>query len=219
MNVRLHPSGSPMGSYVYRLCTAIGLLALCGLTATGCSAAKGEEQAALQQKLQVSKPDLLSQLSPPIWIDSVQSACRPPLGWNLKPAEKQPNTDHQLWISPTAATAYGVIEVNNWLLRFASNDLILSKFLENMKKSDGRADLKQKENDRDLGSVGGMRFVVEGGKYTLRANLISAGGRAWIIYAGTANDHAINTEELTVAETARELTVTQAAGASAPTGQ
>lgn len=151
-------------------------------------------------------------LLPATYYDAVRAECRPPVGWTLQPAEKQPDSEHQLWVSPTGSTAYGVIVVRHWLMPLASDERVLGEFLKNMKASDGRADLLSKAHDGTLArGIGGIRFDVTGGKYTLRASLVSTGQRAWVVYAGTLNAQPVNPTELQVAESARDHTVIEPA--------
>lgn len=151
-------------------------------------------------------------LLPASYQDAVRAECRPPIGWTLQPAEKQPDSEHQLWVSPTGSTAYGVIVVRHWLMPLASDERVLGEFLKSMKASDGRADLLTKAHDGTLArGIGGIRFDVTGGKYTLRASLISSGQRAWVVYAGTLNAKPADAAELRVAESARDHTVIEPA--------
>ena len=48
-------------------------------------------------------------LTPMTFVDSVQADCVPPAGWTAEPLKQSPRHTHQIWISPTKHTAYGVI--------------------------------------------------------------------------------------------------------------
>ena len=185
------------------------LLAATATFGSGCAGRTNKDyQPALTQPTTA-----VSVIAEPTWNESVRSECRPPVGWSHKPAEAQSGSQHELWISPTGATAYGVIVVKHWLMALASNEKILAEFLKNMKASDGKAELVEKTADPELGGIGGIRFVAIGQKYTLHANLMSSGNRVWIVYAGTANAMPINPAEYEIAKTARQLTVIEPAGA------
>lgn len=145
------------------------------------------------------------------WVAPVEAYCPVPTGWKPDPLKTGDKRDHQVWISPSGATAYGVLCVRNVLLPLASDDRVLDEFLKNMKKSDGRADLLLKEEDKSLAGIGGLRFVAEGGVYKVRANLIKSGTRTWFVYAGTRTADPVNEQELTHAALARDRTQVAAA--------
>ncbi|HEX8916688.1 MAG TPA: hypothetical protein VF796_30340 [Humisphaera sp.] len=180
--------------------------------ATGC-ARGGRPPEPVAQTAALTRPAGDTELLGPTWVPAAAASCRPPVGWNGSDADKQPGSEHKIWISPSGATAYGAIVVRHWLMPLASDERVLGEFLKNMKASDGRADLLDKQHDPKLGGVGGIRFKVAGGKYTLRANLMSGGQRAWIVYAGTINAMPVDERELRAAEAARDLTVIEPAGA------
>lgn len=143
----------------------------------------------------------VSGLNPPMADRAVDAWCDPPVGWRLEPIKSDSRHTHQIWKSPTGSTAYGVIEM--YLPFPVGPDLILWGFLDNMRKKEGSAELISKEPDPNLP---GTRFVVEGGLYKIRVNLIIQGWRAWAVYAGTLRERAVNAEELKLAEAAREHT-------------
>ena len=62
------------------------------------------------------------------------------------------------------------------------------------------------ELDSDDRKLGGIRFVADGGRYTIRTNLLTRGWRGWAVYAGTLRGHEIIQQELDQAEVARERT-------------
>lgn len=132
---------------------------------------------------------------------AVDAWCDPPVGWHLEPIKADSRHTHQIWKSPSGSTAYGVIQM--YLPFPVGPDLVVWGFVENMKKKEGSADLISKEPDPKLP---GTRFIVEGGQYKIRVNLIVQGWRAWAVYAGTLRERAVNDEELKLAEAAREHT-------------
>jgi hypothetical protein len=83
------------------------------------------------------------------------------------------------------------------------NGLALMGFISHMKDTEGDATLVSQENDDKLP---GIRFVAEGGRYRIRANLITSGFEGWAIYAGTLRGRANNDAELILAQKAREQT-------------
>ena len=156
-----------------------------------------------------------SLLAPPQHVPAVRATCRPPLGWAAEPLKKTNKSEHQVWISPTGDTAYGVLNVRHLLMALASNERILSEFLDGMRATEGAAELVEKQNDPAIaGGRGGIRFIARGGKYTVRANLTSAGRDAWIWYAGTLSGAPVRDDELRTAEIARDQTVVGAAAAT-----
>ncbi|MCC7350484.1 MAG: hypothetical protein IT446_07935 [Phycisphaerales bacterium] len=140
-------------------------------------------------------------LSSPREVDPVEAICTPPLGWKPEPLKHSGRHDHQVWLSPSGHTAYGVIHFS--LPLPVNADFVLPFFLREMKKSEGEAILLSKEADAALP---GVRFVAEGGLYKMRSNLIVRGWQGWAIYAGTLRKEAINPSELELAERARDNT-------------
>ncbi len=124
-----------------------------------------------------------------------------PAGWRPDPLKQTSQHTHQVWISPTGHTAYGVIHFN--LPRPIGTDLALWGFLNQMKKSEGEAALISKNYDERLG---GLRFIAEGGLYKVRTNLFTSGFQGWAIYAGTLRKYPVDVDELREAEIARENT-------------
>ena len=102
---------------------------------------------------------------------------------------------HQVWISPSGHTAYGIIHFT--LPVPISPDVALWGFLQNMKQREGEANLLSKQWDSNLSQ---LRFVVEGGLYTVRCNLFLRGLQGWSVYAGTLRKEKIEADELAQAE-------------------
>ena len=136
-------------------------------------------------------------------VASVNAACFPPLDWTMDPLKQTKNHVHQVWVSPTGNTAYGVIRFS--LPLPVGPETVLWFFLREMRASEGAARLISKRRDPQLN---GLRFVAEGGQYDVRANLTTRGLRGWAVYAGTRRDREILPKELFLAELAREKTET-----------
>ena len=151
-----------------------------------------------------TQPALTAGLHPPQAMKTLHTLSPVPEGWKADPAKHSSDHDHQAWLSPTGRTAYGVITFHSWLLPLASDRMVLDKFLQNMKKSEGEAKLLAMKQDP---TMRGLRFVAEGGLYTVRGNLVTEGSRGWVIYAGTLRQHPVEEDELKLAERAREQTV------------
>lgn len=166
-------------------------------------------QSAVRQMIAATGPSTIG-LSNPHRVDSVEAMCTPPLGWKPDPLKHSERHDHQVWISPSGHTAYGVIHFS--LPLPVSADFVLPFFLKQMKKSEGESILISKEKDPALP---GMRFVAEGGLYKMRSNLIVRGWQGWAIYAGTLRKEEINPAELDLAERARDHTLVGTAGEAA----
>ena len=128
----------------------------------------------------------------------------PPPGWHPDPIKRSKTHAHQVWVSPSGNTAYGVIRIN-LPLPFIGPDMVLKRFLEEMRRTEGEATLLSRRNDRRLPGSG-IRFVAEGGEYRIRTNLMTRGFRAWAVYAGTRRGAQDVPDELRLAEGARELT-------------
>lgn len=150
-----------------------------------------------------ARPVLLDkELSPPTAVAVLQAMCVPPLGWKPDPIKRSSTHVHEVWLSPTGRTAYGVIHFD--LPLPVGPDLALWGFLNEMRATEGEAKLLEKKWDANLG---GLRFVAEGGQYIVRTNLFVDGFSGWAVYAGTLRSFPINQAELELAERAREDTV------------
>jgi hypothetical protein len=138
----------------------------------------------------------------PFANQELEAVVIPPAGWTADPIKRSRNHAHQAWLSPSRNTAYGVIRIN-LPLPFIGPDVVLPRFLEQMRESEGEAELLSRRSDPRLP---GIRFVAEGGQYRLRANLVTRGFRAWAVYAGTLRSAPEQPDELELAEDAREET-------------
>ena len=128
------------------------------------------------------------------WVD-------PPAGWRLDRSESDIQHAQAVWVSPSGATAYGVIVM--YLPFPMGSDLILWGFLNRTRQMDHEAKLLEREDDPKLP---GLRFVALAGTYKLRVNLIVHGWRAWAVYAGSLRAMPDSPAELDLAEEAREGT-------------
>ena len=142
-----------------------------------------------------------SGLQPPVTDEKLKAIVVPPIGWKPEPVKFSDKHRHQIWISPSGNTAYGVIYFS---LPFPiGNNLAMDGFLRQMKNTEGTADLLSREEDDKLG---GIRFVADGAFYEVHGNLTAAGFHAWVVYAATVRAKAVNVVELKTAERAREQT-------------
>ena len=141
-------------------------------------------------------------LADPFGSSALEAVVVPPAGWNPDPMKATGNHAHQAWISPSGRTAYGVIRMN-LPLPFIGPDVVLPRFMDEMRKTEGEGKLLSRHNDSRLP---GIRFVAEGGQYRLRTNLMTRGFRAWAVYAGTLRAEPEMPDELAIAEAAREGT-------------
>ncbi len=124
-----------------------------------------------------------------------------PDGWKPDPLKKSEKHTHQVWISPSGNTAYGVIHFT--LPLALSAEFVLPFFMSEMRRTEGEATLLSRQSDEALP---GVRFEAEGGEYRLSVNLITSGSEGWAIYAGVLRDKAVNVAELALAKEAREIT-------------
>jgi hypothetical protein len=181
-------------SFRHRICSAVAAIVLA--CAVGC--AHEADSSALRAKL--AQPT--TQLSSPVYDPDVFAYCDPPIGWKPDPLKHTSAHTHQVWISPTGATAYAVIHFS---LPFPVGiNLALTGFLNQMKSTSGQAILDSREDDPQLG---GIRFVAEGGHYKIRTNFFVEGWEGWAVYAGTLRNLPENSEELDLAVLAREHTI------------
>ncbi len=145
-------------------------------------------------------------LQPPREIEAVDAIATPPQDWPAEPLKSSEKHAHQVWLSPTGDTAYGIIHFT--LPGIAAiisvpNDWVLDGYIREMKKDQGDARLISKQRDRELP---GTRFIAEGGLYRTFNNLIVSGKHGWVIYAGILRAKPVNDEEFKLAEEAREQT-------------
>jgi hypothetical protein len=141
------------------------------------------------------------ELSAPRFVPLLSAVCIPPLDWKPDPLKQSQTHTHEVWLSPTGKTAYGVIYFH--LPLPVGHDLALWGFLNEMRASEGQATLLEKKWDPNLGA---LRFVAEGGQYTIRTNLFVHGFSGWAVYAGTLRADPVDQAELELAERAREDT-------------
>lgn len=134
-------------------------------------------------------------------VDAVEAVCYPPDGWTAEPLKQSGRHSHQIWLSPTGETAYGVIHFS--LPLPVGPDLVLRAFIREMQKQEGSADLLAKESDSDLP---GLRFEARGQVYHLWGNLMVRGFQGWAVYAGSRSGQPIAEAEFELAAAAREAT-------------
>jgi hypothetical protein len=149
-----------------------------------------------------TQPLLSTGLMDPEPLEAVDAVVVPPVGWKAEPFKGSERHAHQVWLSPTDKTAYGVIHFGLPLPVPAT--WVLGSFLDEMKKSEGEANVIGQPTKDD--SLPGVRFTVEGGDYKMRINLICKGFRGWAVYAGTRRNQEEIPAELELAEKARENT-------------
>jgi hypothetical protein len=162
---------------------------------SGCCAGNGKSAPPL-----VVVPTTLGS-APAVYNSDVFAICAPPAGWKPDPLKSSPNHTQQVWLSPSGATAYGVIHFKMPLP--VGQNMALQGFLDNMKSEQGRATLIERQDDPNLP---GIRFVADDKRYRIRTNLIVRGWEGWAIYAGTFVNQPVNAAELQLAERAREQT-------------
>jgi hypothetical protein len=177
--------------------TGVLRVALVGLV-SGCAGHHAPNTEAIQANF---KGAATQKLTSPAYDPDVIAVCDPPLDWRPDPLKHSDQHTHQVWVSPTGATAYGVIHFK--LPLPVGPDIALNGFLKQMKKTSGAANLISKEDDSNLG---GIRFVADGGLYRIRANFLVDGWEGWAVYAGTVIKKPVNADELDTAIRAREHT-------------
>jgi hypothetical protein len=141
-------------------------------------------------------------LTEPTPVYSVVAQCAPPAGWIAQPLKKSERHTHQIWLSPTGRTGYGVVHFK--LPLPVGVNIVHWEFLREMDKREGEAIELSHQMDP---SLPGMRFVCEGGRYKMRVNLLVSGFEGWAIYAATVREAEIIPSELDLAEKSRENTI------------
>ena len=142
-------------------------------------------------------------LAKPTYIETIGATVVPPDGWKPDPLKSSGRHTHQVWIAPSGNTAYGVIHFS--LPLPIGYEPVLWYFMRSMRRAEGEGVLLSKQWDPNLR---GLRFVAQGGLYTVRPNLLLRGFKGWVVYAGTLTHKPINPAELDLAERARERTIT-----------
>ena len=143
-----------------------------------------------------------SGLTAPVRLETVDALVVVPEGWRQEPLKSSDRHKHQVWLSPSGKTAYGVIRMK-LPLPVGPDTVLRLGVMPEMKRTEGEAVLISSHRDTTLP---GVRFVAEGGRYLLRSNLMTRGWRGWVVYAGTLRDQPENKDELELAELARENT-------------
>ena len=138
-------------------------------------------------------------LKPATPLETVQAMVTPPVGWKPEPLKFSDRHTHQIWVSPTGDTAFGVIRFK--LPLPVGPTLLMGRFLAEMRRLEQTATVLSKDDDPELP---GIRFVAEGSIHKVRVNLITHGFRGWAFYAGTYTGEVENQAELELAERARE---------------
>jgi hypothetical protein len=176
------------------------LLTVAQLVAAGC--ANRPRHAGAPTTLPTTLP-AASGLSNPAYLGAVDATVVPPVDWRADPLKASSRHTHQVWVSPSGTSAYGVIHFS---LPFpVGYEPVLWYFMREMRRVEGEAVLLSKQWDPNLRA---MRFVAQGRQYTVRPSLMLRGFRGWVVYAGTLNGHPVNAVELDLAERARERTMT-----------
>src|SRR4051812_12211840 len=83
-------------------------------------------------------PDFAAQ-----YVESIDADAMVPNGWRAEPLKSSATHAHQVWLSPSGHTAYGIIHFKMPLP--VGHDIALFGFLQNMKQSEGEATLVSKE--------------------------------------------------------------------------
>ena len=141
-------------------------------------------------------------LTQPHPVPIVVSQCDPPVGWIPEPLHKSERHTHQIWLSPTGKTAYGVM---HFKLPFPVGVSVVHwEFLREMKSRYGDSTELWEKYDP---SLPGLRFVCEIEQYLMRVEMTVNGFDGWAAYAGTLRGQTPVPQELHLAEIARENTI------------
>lgn len=176
---------------------------LLGLAIAGCRSDRQRLRAAQQDLETAAVPP---GLQPPRFVPAVNAAAMPPINWRREPLKQSDKHTHQVWLSPSGKTAYGVIYFTLPGIAEVIHipmDWVLNGYLDAMRADQGEATLLSRQDNPDLP---GIQFVAEGGLYTTYTNLITAGRHGWAIYVGTRRGEPIAAPEFELAERARAET-------------
>jgi hypothetical protein len=149
----------------------------------------------------ITTQPVASHLTTPFYVEALDATVAPPVSWQLDKQKNAEDHSHQVWISPSGNTAYGVIHFHMPLP--VGHEWALWGFLREMRKNEGEATVIDKKWDDDLGA---LRFTAQGGRYTVRTILRVSGFDGLAAYAGTLTGHPVDEGELKIAEDARERT-------------
>jgi hypothetical protein len=179
-------------------CRAGFFVAILVAIGTGCSSPTPPSRVPTPVQLTAAAA---SGLTAPVPNDSLKAVVVPPIGWKAEPPKVNDRHYHQVWLSPSKNTAYGVIYFK---LPFpVGAGMTLNGFLNEMKKEEGAATLVDRKDDDKLP---GVRFEARGNIYDIRGNLVVDGWHGWCVYAGTIVGKPIDAAELKTAVDAREQT-------------
>jgi hypothetical protein len=187
-------------------CVTIWIVLVVQLIGGGCAAEPRYKNASTT--LPTTLPETTG-LAAPEYLDVLGATVVAPVGWTREPLKTSSRHAHQVWLSPSGRTAYGVIHFS--LPVPLGYDPVLWYFMREMRRVEREAELLSKQWDPNLR---GLRFVAQGGRYTIRPNLLLRGFKGWAIYAGTLTHQPIDPAELDLAERARERTMTGRVAAS-----
>lgn len=176
-----------------------GHIFLCLVCLTGLAGCRSSTPSTYLASTQPSPP--LETLTDSAHNPDVRAWVAVPVAWRPEPLKATPKHKHQVWLSPTGDTAYGVIRFE--LPLPLPVELVIVGFISEMRRDQGEAKLLYSQSDK---SLPGLRFACEGGRYRLRGNMTVKGAGGWVVYAGTLRAREENPAELATAELAREQT-------------
>lgn len=139
------------------------------------------------------------QLTLPNAFPKLEATVAVPDGWTLNRRDEESNYTQKVWISPSGATAFGVVRFSVPLP--STHDMVLWVFMRQMRASEGNAALLSKTWDK-RGKF--LRFETKGGRFHVHGNLIVRGLGGWVVYAGTRAGDDVNPREFDLAVQARE---------------
>lgn len=134
-----------------RLSAAVALMMMVTALTGGCGSARPERVGTVSDSrtsvagLPSTRPTTVGAdgLDRPVLVESIEALVPTPTGWIAQPLKQGSNHKHQIWISPSDHTAFGVLFVS---LPFPAAlvplgyrvDRVLDGFLGEMKKREGR---------------------------------------------------------------------------------
>jgi hypothetical protein len=125
----------------------------------------------------------------------------PPEGWEADPLKRDDKSVRALWVSPTKATAYGVVSFD--LPLPLGPGWTLPGFIAETQRVVGPTRLVSSSKDENSG---GVQFAADLPLYKLEGVLWTRGFTGWVTYVSTEKSVPLQEAEYKAATTARDET-------------
>src|SRR4051794_2613166 len=125
-----------------------------GAVAAGCSAKAAPRMPAAMERRFATTQGLTAR----VVLRAVEAQVDPPEGWKAQPLRSSARHTHQIWLSPSGSTAYGIIRFD--LPLPVGPDIVLWYFMREMRHSHPDAVVIDKRVDPVFD---GIYFIADGG--------------------------------------------------------